>query len=100
MLSRIPYWLKNKYVITAIIFVFFITFINDIDLIFVLKSRAELNDLKDEVDQLVEENEHLSKVLKDYQSNNETAEKFARENYYMHKENEDLYIIKEKAHEK
>jgi len=97
MLENIPHWIKNKYFITSIVFVVFITFINDIDLIYVLQTKADLNHLKDEVDQLEEENIHLSKVLDDYLSNKETAEKFARENYYMHKENEDLYIVKEKS---
>lgn len=97
MFDKIPNWIKNKYFITSLVFVVFITFINDIDLIYVLKSRMALNDLKNEVEQLEEENLHLSKVLKDYTSNKETAEKFARENYYMHKKNEDLYIIKEKS---
>ncbi len=94
MFDRIPNWLKNKYVITSFVFLVFITFINDIDLIYVLKSRAELNNLQEEVERLKEENLHLNTTLSDYKNNKETAEKFARENYYMHKENEDLYIIK------
>lgn len=94
MFERIPNWLKSKYVITTIAFLVVITFINDIDLVYVMGAHAELNEIKDEVDRLKEEEKRTIQILDDYKNNKGTAEEFAREHYYMHKKNEDLYIVK------
>ena len=70
-------------------------FLNDIDLIFVMKTRAELNDLKDQVEHLEQEIAHAEEALVDLSTNRESLEKFAREEYLMRRPNEDLFIVRE-----
>ncbi len=93
----IPNWLKNKYIITGLAFVIWMTFINDIDLIYIFNSRAELRDVKAEVERLKLANQEAKESLLDLSTNQESLEKFARETYYMKRPNEDLFIIKEVA---
>jgi cell division protein DivIC len=93
-LNHIPSWLKNKYLLTGIAFVIWMFFfdpkdipstINRIDTYGkVQKSELHMTKL------IVETKKDLS-LLK---TNPQTIEKYARENYMMKKDNEDLFIIK------
>ena len=71
--------MTNKYVITGLIFVFWVMFVNDIDLLYVLDKNKRLNEIKAEVEQLKDLNDHTRDLLEDYQTNPKTAEQFARE---------------------
>lgn len=91
---KIPTILKNKFVLTPIIFVVWMLFFNDVDLLFVMRSKQELNAMQNEVEYLKEQNELTREQLHDLTTNKETLEKFARETYFMKKPNEDLFIVK------
>ncbi|MCH2198081.1 MAG: septum formation initiator family protein [Flavobacteriales bacterium] len=93
---RIPKWLKNKYVLTPVVFAVWMLFFNDVDLFFIMNSRQELNEMKREAEYLKAETERTREALHDLNTNSETLEKFAREEYFMKKPNEDLYIVTEK----
>jgi cell division protein DivIC len=88
--------IKNKYVYTLIIFLLWLTFLSDVDLIYIIQSRIELGHLREEVTNLEKQNEEAVASLKDLTSNQASLEKFARENYLFKRENEDVYVIKEK----
>jgi cell division protein FtsB len=96
MLRRvhIPRWLRNKYVLTPVLFLFWMAFFNDVDLFFIYESRKELNDMKEQVDYFTKENALTREALHDLSTNDKTLEKFAREQYFMKKPNEDLFVIR------
>jgi len=71
-------------------------FLNDIDLVFVAQTRAELADLRDQVEHLQEETDRARESLVDLNTNQESLEKFAREEYLMRKSLEEIFLIKEK----
>jgi cell division protein FtsB len=71
-------------------------FLNDIDLVFVVQTRAELADLRDQVEHLQEETDRARESLIDLNTNQESLEKFAREEYLMRKPLEEIFLIKEK----
>ncbi|MFM7731200.1 MAG: FtsB family cell division protein [Flavobacteriales bacterium] len=89
-------FLKNKYVYTSIIFLLWLTFLSDVDLIYIVQSRIELGHLRAEVSNLEKQNEEARTSLQDLTTNQASLEKFARENYLFKRENEDVYVIKEK----
>lgn len=89
-------WIRNKYVVASLAFLLWITFINDIDLPFILESRSELNELKSQLSYYEEENQRTAEDLEEITTNNNTLEKFARENYFMKRNNEDVFVIREK----
>lgn len=91
---KIPAVLKNKFVLTPIVFVVWMFFFNDVDLFFIMRSKQELNAMQKEVKYLKEQNELTREQLHDLTTNKETLEKFARETYFMKKPNEDLFIVK------
>ena len=89
-----PYF-KNKYAISTLVFIIWILFFDNNSII----SRS---DLKQKYKQLIKSKEYYqtkikedSKRLNELKTNNKNLEKFAREQYYMKKSNEDIFIINE-----
>ena len=89
--------LTNKYFLSIAIFFAWITFVNDIDLMFILRSKSEVNQLRQEVEQMKKENQDATAMLHDLQTNQATLEKFARETYMMKRDNEEVFVFREKA---
>ncbi len=93
LLDRLPSWIKNKYLLTALGFIIWLVFFDDRDLITNFRHHRELKALEINRDYYVKENEKIRQeleLLKNYPS---VSEKYAREKYRMKKDNEDLYIV-------
>ena len=86
---------QNKYVMASILFLVWVTFINDIDLIFIMKSRGELSEMKEQLEYYENQNTTTSESLSEITSDKNTLERFAREQYFMKKSNEDIFVIRE-----
>ena len=99
IISRIPKPFKNKYILTLIIFIFWIVFIDDYNLIKQHKLKKKLKELEAQKEYYLSEIEKDSAELYLLQNNKEYQEKFAREKFLMKKENEDLFIIRKKQDE-
>jgi len=88
-------FLKNKYVLTTIIFFFWL-------LLFDQNNLLERRKLNREYKQLLQEQEYYQQKIKEdrkrineLKTNDENLEKFAREQYLMKRDNEDIFIIVE-----
>jgi cell division protein FtsB len=57
----------------------------------------EVASLKNEVRALEEKNEKTKLILSDLTTNKNSMERFARETYFMKKDNEVVYVFKERA---
>ena len=88
-------WFSNRYILTAAVGFVWVTFISEIDLIYLAKSQMELNRLQNQVAHYEIEIEATRNQLIDQTSNPERLERFAREKYYMKRDNEDLFRIVE-----
>jgi len=97
MKKRVLRFFKNQYTIATTIFVLWICFFSEIDLFYILRTRVELSSLKKEVRELERKNEQAKVSLQDLNNNTSSLEKFAREAYYMKRDNEDVYVFKAKA---
>jgi cell division protein FtsB len=96
VLSRIPSWLSNKYLLATAFFAVWMLFFDHNDF-FVQHSRnAELNELETRKayyqDQIAQTRAELEKM----KLNTASIERIAREKYMMKKDNEDLFLIPEK----
>jgi len=80
----------------SVVFLFWIMFVNDIDLFYIIRSRLELRSLTKEVELMKQRNGEARQSLHDLTTNLGTLEKFARERYYMKRENEDIFVFKER----
>jgi len=94
--QSLPTWLKNKYFITSVVFLLWLSIFNDYNLIFQWQKSKELAELKEKKAYFIKEIAQVNQDKKDLFSNTESLEKFAREKYFMKKDNEDIYLIEEK----
>lgn len=97
MKRKVFRFLKNKYAAAVTVFLLWVCFINEIDLFFIIKSRMELISLRTEVGDLRKKNQLADEALQDISTNTASLEKFARETYYMKRDNEDVFVFKERA---
>lgn len=91
MIKRLRYF-RNKYVLTFSIFLVYILFLDDVDIITILHQKSKLSELKEERDimevQLTETRATLDKL-----SDIQALEKFAREKKMFKKEDEDIFVL-------
>jgi cell division protein DivIC len=93
--DKIPSWLKNKYVITALCFGVWILFIDDRDFVTThFRHLKELHKLEARKVYFEDQITTVRKELDQLKSNPGTLEKYAREKYLMKRDNEDLFVIK------
>jgi len=87
--------LLNKYLIVFSIFTVFVTFFDEHSLIHRWQSYRRISLMEEELNFYKDEIKATKQKKNELQSNNENLEKFAREQYNMKNENEDIFIIKE-----
>ncbi len=85
---------KNRYLLTLALFVVYNLFINNIDIPFIISSRWELHKLREQALQLEKDNIQAKQQLEAINAKNFALEKLAREEYFMKKPNEDVYVFK------
>lgn len=95
-IHTIPWYLKNKFTITFFLLFSWILLFDTFDLITVIKMRYEISQKTKEMEHIEALIEADKKHYHELTSNPELLEKFAREQYLMKKEDEDIYIILEK----
>ncbi len=91
--SRILKIILNKYVIVILVFAVIILFFDKNNLINHWKTKGNIKRLEKEIQFYKNEIESDKEQLMKLQADTQTLEKFARENYYFKKENEDIFII-------
>ncbi|GAB6012497.1 FtsB family cell division protein [Viscerimonas tarda] len=84
---------KVQLIVLAVIILFgFI--ISDSSIFARIEYNAEISNLKKQIEYYQNKTEEDKRKLNELRSNKENIEKFARENYLMKKENEEIFIIK------
>ena len=87
------YFLRNKYILTSIFFIIWLFAFDQNNLVERIKNIREYNQLLRDKEYYLENIEEDRQQLKELKTNNENLEKFAREKYYMKKEDEDIFVI-------
>jgi cell division protein FtsB len=87
--------LKNKYFLTVIILAVWVLFFDKNDLKTQIDFKKQVKQLEEERNYYAKENAEVSRELKELTTNPKTIEKFAREKYYMKRDNEDIFVIVE-----
>ena len=92
-IEKIPPFLRNKYLLTIIIFIAWLLLLDSNNLISRYKEMKSLWKLKSDREYYVLRIEEDKRKLYELKTDNQNLEKFAREQYRMKKPDEDLYII-------
>ena len=96
LIDKIPNYLKNKYLIAIVLFIVWITFFDNFNLIKQSKIKKNIKQLEENKKFYIQEITKDSTEYYDLLNDAEKREKFAREKFLMKKEDEDVYIIRRK----
>jgi len=97
---KVPAYLRNKFVIAGAAFIVWLGFLDRNNLLSQYQLQSEVNKLESQKAFFTTEIEKTREEQRELLSSPEKLEKFAREQYLMKKDNEDLFIIKETTDEK
>ena len=96
MRKILPY-IKNKYLLTVIGLAVWIIFFDKNDVSTQLELREKVSLLQKEKDYFTQEIDVINTQVKELTTNPEALEKFAREQYLMKRDNEDIFVIVEQV---
>lgn len=86
-----PY-LKNKFILTSVVFLAYGLFLDEHDIFSILKQKRKLKKIEASIAETNTELEKTQKIL--HKLNNlDEVEKFAREKKFFKRDNEDVFVI-------
>jgi cell division protein FtsB len=84
---------KNKFLLASVAFIVWMLFFDRNDLPSQYEYRSQVKKLESDKAFYIKEINQAEKDLQELTTNTERLEKFARERYFMKKENEDVFVI-------
>ena len=94
-------YIHNRYFYTGLLFVIWISFFDRNSLVEQLRLSSTINDLNSRENFYREGLTKTNREISAFEKDTALLEKFAREKYYMKKDNEDVFVIvREKSPEK
>jgi len=95
-IARLPKWLTNIYFICGVSFLVWMIVIDDNNVVNQYRKHAELSALLEKKKFYLQQISETQKQLTELTSSPTNQEKFAREHYWMKRDNEDVYVIVKK----
>jgi hypothetical protein len=95
LLTRIPAFLKNKYLLTLIGFAVWMLFFDRNDFISQFSRYKKLSELETNTSYFNHKIEAAKTELEKRKTDPSAYERIAREKYYMKKDNEDIFLFNE-----
>lgn len=96
---KMPKWIRerllNKYGIATVLFLVYILAVNEHNLIQHFQNKTKLSQLEEQEDKLRAKIEADQQKINELQTNQDNLAKFAREQFLMHQENEDVFVVVE-----
>lgn len=87
--------LRNKWIFASVLFLTWIVFFDENSIVSHQKNKRRLYELKQQEEYYRERIEVDKQKLEDLKAGEEKLEKFAREQYYMSKPDEDVFVVVE-----
>lgn len=88
--------IKNKYLITCLGMLVWLTFFDKNDFSTQIELSNKVSKLESERDYYIKAITDTKREIKELRTDSSNLEKFARENYLMKKDNEDVFVIVKK----
>lgn len=84
---------RNKYIVASLIFIIWVGFFDENNLIERFQNLIELKHLKENKEYYIHKINEDTERLKELKTNNENLEKYAREQYLMKRDNEEVFVV-------
>ncbi len=95
--NKIFRFFKNKFILTTVVFIVWIVLFDSNNIMDRVKDRRNLKEFSREKTYYMEKIKSDSIKLNELKTNNKNLEKFAREQYLMKKDEEDIFIVIDKG---
>jgi cell division protein DivIC len=92
LLRKLPSPLRNRFYVLSGVFIFWMVFIDKHDILTQWKLRQTV---KKQQAEMAQYKQQLIDIQQDKQDMDKNMEKFAREHFYMHKSDEEVFILEE-----
>ncbi len=92
-IAKLPWWMTNPFFITVIVFSVWMVFFDESNMITQYRKHRELSTLLEKRRFYRDQIKETNKAFSELNSNPATQEKFAREHYWMKRDNEDVFVI-------
>lgn len=86
--------LRNKYILTSVVFLLWMSVFDGDSLLVRFNLSRKLHQLETEKEALLSSIEQDRRSMEELRAGGEALEKFAREKYYMKKDNEVIFIVR------
>ena len=86
-------YVVNKYTITVFVFLVWMVFFDNTSFLVINELNGEIRDQKQQLDFYKTQYEKNDGFYKKLMENKSEREKYARENYFMKKDNEEIFIL-------
>jgi len=84
----------NRYGVALVLFTIWMASLAEVDVFRMLETRIERNRIEDRIAQTEAEIAALDAQIVEIQNDPSVKERHARESYYMHKSNEDVFVFR------
>ena len=92
MLKKIPNWLKNKYILTSIIFAIYFLFLDDWDIFTLVRQKRKLSQIEQQDEQMHQQLKDTKKTLRKLHRLDE-LEAYARSEKFFKRDDEEIFVI-------
>ena len=86
-------WLKNKYILTISVFAIWMLFFDQNNVADRMKMSKEIRELEDDREYYLEQIQKDSIRFHELTTDQDNLEKYAREQFFMKKKNEDVFVV-------
>lgn len=93
--DRLPFFLRNKYIFTVVVFLLWLLFFDKTSIVSHVGELNKIRTYKSQIQFYENGIRDVTNQLNQLKTDNQTLEKFAREQYYLKKEGEDVFLIEE-----
>jgi len=91
--NKLPPFLRNRYLLTIFVFAVWVLLFDNNNLIDRYHDMKNLRQLEQDREYYLNKIDEDTRKLNELKTNDENLEKFAREQYYMKKGDEDIFVI-------
>jgi cell division protein DivIC len=86
-------WVKNKYVLTIFVFAIWMLFFDQNNAVDRMKMTREINQLEEDREYYLEQIQKDSIRFHELTTDQDNLEKYAREQFFMKKKQEDVFVV-------
>ena len=95
-MKKIPPIIKNFYLLTFIPYTLWMIFFADVTIVDTYRKYKDLREVTKDYEYYKKKNSEVEEEWEALKADPKLLEKHARENYYMHLPNEDVYVIEKR----